>query len=220
MKLSTLILTFLLPLFSFGQKLLVESQEIYYFKNEVSCWYSNFIQPVYATYNIEVKDSVYMINIKYKNSDRTSEKEYILSTKENFNHQYFYINSEKKEEVKFKEVDHKNYLLNNEPYVVYKFASGYESIDGCINHFWCPKFGIIMTRSWTWCNYSRLMLNDPKTQLILDRLIEFLIMDYKFYSGCDEHRVLVPKDEYEEFLKYKYSNDTLNINHDLFNEDE
>ncbi|MDR2040620.1 MAG: hypothetical protein LBQ60_22115 [Bacteroidales bacterium] len=88
------------------------------------------------------------------------------------------------EEQNFVFLDFKIFKTREKQYTVYKFASNFKAEDGCINHFYVPDFGIILTSSRYWGSYEKLWINNMESQQEIDNLIELIILNYKFYYGC------------------------------------
>jgi hypothetical protein len=77
--------------------------------------------------------------------------------------------------------------INNNTFPVFKLAENYKTIDGCINKYWTPDFGIFLIKSTGWGNYSKLIVEDPIEQLYLNILIEAVMQDVEFYLNCTEY---------------------------------
>ena len=66
-------------------------------------------------------------------------------------------------------------------YPVFKFISGNKSIDGDVEYFWSPKFGIILIKSSTWLNYNKLWTSDDESRNEINELIEMIFLNNDFY---------------------------------------
>jgi len=139
---------------------------------------------VYRNYNIELMDEM-TTNLSYDT--------FLLEQNE---HLYKYINKE--EEVLYdfgRKVliqdkstaelflqSSKNFSINGKSYVVHKYITGYDVIDGCVAHFFSPDFGIIFQRSTTWGNYRELY-QSPNNELV-SALISCIYNERDFYKDC------------------------------------
>ena len=138
--------------------------------------------------NTEIQDSVY--SLTYINEKDIVHDTVIYNLKESKNYQpEYYFNGEKAETNDFVFVSKKDYQINGQKFNVYKYARNPFAIDGCVTHFWTPKIGIIIKRSATWRNFSKLQTNDFDLNQKINLLAELIYQDTEFYKGCEEEPV-------------------------------
>jgi len=194
---------FLFIPWSFSQNIVYDKQ-IHFLMIRGHCWNLQTIDTLSTELFYKRTDSIYNLEYRFSDNDKEYTKSYVFSEKEKFDFKYFQ-NGNEPADGKFIFEDFATYQIDSDVFHVYKFITGYQAIDGSINHFWCPDFGIILTRSTTWCNYDRLIVEDELLNWKLNRLIEMMILDYKFYYGSE----LIPLEEFQEYLKWWYEKDSI-----------
>ena len=151
----------------------------------------------------ELQDSIYTLTyISRLTSDNDTVK-IKLKESENFQPEYIH-NGEKSKKEDFVFVSSREYKIEGQLFNVYKYAKNPFVIDGCITQFWTPEFGIIIKRSSTWRNFSKLRTSSKVNNQKIDLLFELINQDTEFYKGCYEELELIPKSDAQEFYEWKF----------------
>ena len=144
-------------------------------------------------------DSIYTLEYVYPKSTDG----YILRADSDF--EPIYISNAKDTSSSFVYVANQDFKINDRNYQVFKYASNPGSIDGCVTHFWTPEMGIILIRSSTWRNFSKLQTNNDSINKEINLLAELIYQDVAFYYGCTEEMELIPQADMEEYYQKKYN---------------
>ncbi|BDC99221.1 hypothetical protein PEPS_15020 [Persicobacter psychrovividus] len=122
-------------------------------------------------------------HLKHQYKESKTNNQYSFTKKEGKNAVHRYIGkTEKTDSLYF--VAKKILRTSNFECEVYKFAQDPGSKDGCINYFWVPSIGIILHRSATWGNYSKLQTNDFELNQKINTITEIIYQKNNFYRGC------------------------------------
>lgn len=129
-------------------------------------------------------DSICTLSYTYKSHMDTIIEKYILSERANFSNQYI-INDGEEFIFNLKFLNTGTYSINKQDFKVYKLVNNEELIDGCVDHFWSPQFGIILMRSRKWSSYRVLAIENNRDYKYLEILIQLIMQDYNFFVGKD-----------------------------------
>ncbi|MDF1547886.1 MAG: hypothetical protein P1P88_08680 [Bacteroidales bacterium] len=162
-----------------------------------------YLDTVNIKYNVEIEDSIYAIDYLYTIDSITDTITYKLKESDNFKPEYL-LNGKKKEFDDFVYVAKENYLLQNQSFDIYKYASNPMTIDGCMTHFWTPKIGVILIRSTTWRNFRKLQTDNDSINSYVNILTELIYQNNEFFKGCTEELELISKSDAKEFYSRKY----------------
>jgi hypothetical protein len=157
-----------------------------------------YLDTVEVKIETEIQDSIYSLTYLFS-SDTVI---YNLKESENYQPKY-YRNGQKVENNDFVFVAKKDYQINGQKFDVYKYTRNPMGIDGCVTHFWSPEIGVIIKRSATWRNFSKLQTNNFDLNQKINLLAELIYQDTEFYKGCVEEQELVPKSIAKEFFDWK-----------------
>lgn len=161
-----------------------------------------YLDTVEIVIDTKVQDSIYALTYVFLNDNAKDTIIYNLKESEYYQPKY-YLNREKAEIDDFVFVSKKDYQINGQKFDVYKYAKNPIGIDGCVTHFWTPEIGVIIRRSATWRNFSKLQTNDFDFNQKINLLTELIYQDTEFYKGCVEEQVEVPKSIAKEFFDWK-----------------
>ncbi len=157
-----------------------------------------YLDTVEVEIETEIQDSVYSLTYSSLNDTIV----YNFKESEYYQPKY-YLNGEKVENNNFVFVSKKDYQINGHKFDVYKYARNPTGIDGCVTFFWTPEIGVIIKRSATWRNFSKLQTNDFDLNQKINLLTELIYQDTEFYKGCVEAQELIPKSIAKEFFDWK-----------------
>ena len=191
---------------SFNKEKSVRNQTNYFFvKYDIECCTELLLDTVKVDYSVNAQDSIFILNYIYHDDLGTDSVTYKLQELDTDRNQPLFIeNGEKYEDNDFIFVSMENFKIKGLDFKVYKYAKNPFAIDGCISHFWTPKIGIIIKRSSTWRNYSKLQTDNDSINEYIDLLTELIYQNTEFYKGCNEELELIPKSIAEEFFEWKF----------------
>ena len=149
-------------------------------------------------YLSSVSDSIYTLQYIYP-KDTVG---YVLRADSDF--QPKYISKANDTSDAFVYVAHQDFKINDRIYPVFKYANDPAVIDGCVTHFWTPEIGVILTRSSTWRNFSKLQTNNDSINSEINLLAEVIFQDVAFYYGCTGEMELMPQTDAQEYRNVKY----------------
>jgi hypothetical protein len=205
MKKALYILTIILAVFACDSRKVNDTQETtkYFFViYDLELPAELNLDTIEVNISTEIQDSVY--SLTYVNEYNIAHDTVIYKLKESENYQpEYYFNGAKAETNNFVFVSKENSQINGQKFNVYKYARNPFAIDGCVTHFWTPEIGIIIKRSATWRNFSKLQTNDFDLNQKINLLAELIYQDTEFYKGCVEEQELIPKSIAKEFFDWR-----------------
>ncbi|MFB6320868.1 hypothetical protein [Saccharicrinis sp. FJH54] len=159
-------------------------------------------------YHQVLNDSIYSLTYIPKLIDKNDTVKIIVKESKYFQPEYFY----NRKKVDFEFVSSREYLIEGELFCVYKYVKNPSVIDGCVTQFWNPDFGIVIKRSSTWKDFSKLQTNSENINRIINLLFDVINQDTEFYYGCKEELELIPKSDVREFYDWKFKDELINLN--------
>lgn len=147
-----------------------------------------YLDTIKVNLDTKIQDSIYSLTYLYTNDTIT----YNLKESENYQPKYC-VKRQEVENSDFVFVSKKVYQINGQKFEVYKYAKNPKGIDGCVTHFWTPKIGVIIKRSATWRNFSKLQTIEIDLNQKINLLAELIYQDTEFYKGCVQEQKSINK---------------------------
>lgn len=83
---------------------------------------------------------------------------------------------QKKDTTKLTLKDKRSYTIGNKEYDIYKLYGNEDKADGLLVYFWCPEFGILLSRIPNWRESKFLLCNEKSNECETIQILQQLIM--------------------------------------------